>query len=79
MPEILNTLAVSFPHNRLLCSPTQNLLTQFILDCSSLNPPSDIRISSSHLCSNSIIKLCSSLMYALHKDRTRQLKSLGLI
>ena len=79
MPDILNTLAASFPHNRLLCSPTHSLLTQFILDCSSLNLPSDIRIPTSHQSVTSITKLCSSLIYAIHKDRTRQLKTLGLI
>ena len=76
LPDLLNT---SFPHNRLLCSPTQNLLTQFVLDCSSLNLPSDIRIPTSHQSFTSITKLCSSLIFALHKDRTRQLKNLGLL
>ena len=79
MPEILITLTANFPQNRLLYSPTQNTLTQFVLDCSSLNLPSDIRIPPSHPDFYSITKLCSSLVFALHKDRTRQLKSLGLI
>jgi hypothetical protein len=79
IPEILNTVATSFPQNKILFSPNHNLLTQFILDCSSLNLSVDIRIPTNHQSFISITKLCSSLIHALHKDRTRQLRNLGLL
>ena len=34
LPDLLNTVAKSLPDNKLLCSPTHEVLTQFILDCS---------------------------------------------
>lgn len=79
LPEVLNTVAASFPQNRILSSPNHSLLTQFILDCSSLNLPVGIRIPPNHKSFISITKLCSSLIYAIHKDRTRQLRIHGLL
>ena len=46
MPELLNTVAKFHKQNRLLSTPSHPLLTQFILDCSSLNLPVDTRVPS---------------------------------
>ena len=42
MPELLNIVAHSFPSNQLLKNTSHDLLTQFILDCSSINLSVDI-------------------------------------
>ena len=79
MPVLINTVAQYFPSNGLLSTPNHGSLTQFILDCSSLNLPTNIRIHPSHQGFTSITKECSNLVYALHQDRTRQMKALGLL
>ena len=78
LPELLNTISKYNSSNRILSSPTpDSLLTQFILDCSSLNLPGDMRIPSNHPGFTDITRLCSCLIYAVHKSRTRQLKTMG--
>ena len=79
MPDLLNTLASLIPNNRLLSGITNDLLTQFILDCTSLNLPVDVRVPHNHPGFNSIARQCSSLIYAIHKDRSRQMKAMGLL
>ena len=79
MPDLLNILADFIPHNRLLISPAHDLLTQFILDCSSLNLPVDIRVPPNHPGFTSITRKCSSINYAIHKERSRQMKAMGLL
>ena len=79
LPEILNTLATHNPTNRLLSGTSHMVLTQFILDCSSLNLPADTRIPQNNPSFTTITKLCSNLICALHKERTRQLKAQGLL
>ena len=76
MPELFNIVAVYFPNNRILSSPNHNILTQFILDCSSLNLPVDTCVPLIHNGFISITKECSYLIYAIHQDRTRQMKRL---
>ena len=79
LPELLNTVANFYEGNKILSSPSHDLLTQFILDCSSLNLPPTIRVHPSHLRFTKITMQCSSLIYAIHRDRTRQLKAMGLL
>ena len=79
MPTLLNTVSDHYPRNRLLVSVSHEILTQFILDCSSLNLPNDVRIHPNHPGYLSISQQCSNLVYGIHKDRTRQLKALGLL
>ena len=79
LPDLLNLVADTMPNNRLPSNSTHDLLTQFILDCSSLNLPADIRVPPSHPGHRSVAKQCSSMAYALHMDRTRQMKALGLL
>ena len=77
MPELLNTVSHFYQHNGVLNSTSKALLTQFILDCSSLNLPTDTRVPPEHHGFTDIARQCSMLIYAIHRERTRQLKALG--
>ena len=79
IPDLLNILASHVPNNSLLSGFTHELLTQFILDCTSLNLPVNVRVPPSHPGFNMIARQCSSLVYAIHKDRSRQMKAMGLL
>ena len=79
LPTLLNIILHFSPNNSILDTPTPKLLTQFILDCSSLNLPPDTRIPPDHPGFTEIVRQCSIIINALHKDRTRQLKAMGLL
>ena len=79
LPEVLNSVSLYFPNSKLLCNATHDVLTQFILDCSSLNLPSDIRIPNNHPGFTQITRQCSLMIYGIHRTRTKQLKVLGLL
>ena len=73
IPELLNTISQLQPSNAILVYPSHTHLTQLILDPTSLNLPMSIRISSDHPALPSVLAVCRTLCFALHKDRTRQL------
>ena len=75
-PELLNTISMHFPNNTILQYPNHTHLTQLILDPTSLNLPMTIRISPDHPALPLVLSMCRTLCHAIHKDRTRQLKSL---
>ena len=75
LPDLLNTIASYFPSNAILTYPNHTHLTQFILDPTSLNLPISIRINPSHYALTQVLSVCRNVCYAIHKDRTRQLKS----
>ena len=77
LPDLLNLVASYDPDHGLLSGPTYNTLTQFILDSTSLNLPANCRISPRHPLYSHIARHCSDITYAIHKDRTRQLKTMG--
>ena len=77
LPELLNIISTYFPNNDILVHPNNTNLTQLILDPSSLNLPMTIRISPSHPALLQVLTVCRNLCFAIHKDRTRQLKYLG--
>ena len=77
--QLLNTVATFFPQNEILDNPNHATLTQFILDCTSLNLPNTIRVSSNHPNLVHLLASCSDLCYAIHKDRLRQLRSCSYI
>ena len=77
LPTLLNIVMHHSPNNSILDRPSNKLLTQFILDCSSLNLPSDTRIPHDHPGFIDIVRQCSIMINAIHKDRTRQLRALG--
>ena len=75
---LMNTIA--YPCDLILnMNQSPKVLTQFILDCSSLNLPNDVRISPDHPSFTDITRQCSYYVYAVHKHRIRELKSLGLL
>ena len=79
LPEALNTVAKYFPTSKILTNTNTDILTQFLLDCSSLNLANDIRIPNNHPNFTEITRQCSIMINGIHKDRTRQLKDLGLL
>ena len=76
---LLNTVSYYSENNGVLNSTSNNLLTQFMLDCTSLNLPTNTRIPSNYPGFTDITRQCSLTISAIHRDRTRQLKTLGLI
>ena len=79
LPNLLNAVAQYYPYNTLLISPATDQLLQFILDCTSLNLTPDTRIDSNNPGFTSITRLCSDFIFAIHRDRTKQMKALGLL
>ena len=79
LPELLNTVAKYFPTCNLLCNTTHDILTQFILDCSSLNLAPDTRIPSNHPNFTCITRQCSIMINSIHRHRTKLLKELGIL
>ena len=64
LPELLNTVVKSFPNSKLLHGISHDHLTQFILDCSSLNLPVDIHVPHTHPHFMNITRQCSTLTFA---------------
>ena len=79
IPDLLNTVAHYIPDNLLLSTPTHQQFTQFLLDCTSLNLPTNLRIPSNHPGFLDITRQCSKMIFAIHRHRMKQLSSLGCI
>ena len=77
MPDLLNVISLYFPTNDILAHPNHTHMTQLILDPTSLNLPQTIRFSSDHPAVQQVRAVCRNICFAIHKDRTRQLKCLG--
>ena len=75
LPDLLNTIASHFPNNTILEYPNHTHLTQLILDPTSLNLPMSIRIHPAHHALSPVLTACRNVCYAIHNDRTRQLKN----
>ena len=79
-PDLLNTIAQYFPENLLLTNNTSDhIKTQFILDCTSMNLENGYRLDICNPDIAHIVRVTRQVCYGIHKDRTRQLKVLGLI
>ena len=76
LPDLYNLLSQFHPENSLLSQIDNQTLTQFLLDCTSLNLPNEIRLTSAHAGFKLIAEKCSWVIYSLRKERTRQLSSL---
>ena len=76
LSDLLNEISLQFPNNKILEQPNHLPLTQLILDPTSLNLPMSIRISPDHPALTIVLKVCRSLCFTVHKDRTRHLKKL---
>ena len=79
-PELLNTVAVFFPDNKILDkSVDPDTATQFILDCTSLNLPNDLRISNNAPGVKEIFVVARQYCYAIHSERLAKLTSLKIV
>ena len=76
IPELLNTIQQHFPTNGILVHQNHSHLAQLILDPTSLNLPINMRISPDHPALSPALAVCRKLCFAIHKDRTNQLKKL---
>ena len=73
-PELLNVLAEVQPNSLILEEPHSPHLTQFILDCSSINLPEGYRIPAHNPGISSIFALSRDWCTAVSNERTWQLK-----
>ena len=77
-PELLNTVAQVQPMcNILRYHPPPSILTQFILDCSSLNLPDSIRIPAHNPGISSIYKISRDWSFGISCERSRLLKAMA--
>ena len=79
LATLLNTVAYHCKNNSILNNPSHTELTQFMLDCSSLNLPGDMRVPPNYPGFTNITKQCSITINAIHSDRKQKLKALGLV
>ena len=77
-PDLLNIISQYFPNNNILVNTNHSHLTQLILDPTSINLPLSVRISPDHPDLTKVLSVCPNLCFAIDKDRTSQLKSLGI-
>ena len=77
LPDLLNIVAKITPRNGILQGQSHQLLTQFIVDPTSLNLPRDIQIQPTQSNLSDLLASCSNFCFSVHKDRVRQLKNLG--
>ena len=77
--DLLNTVLWYFPDNQILQQQDHQTLTQFILDCSSPNLSNLTRINPCHPDIKHIVRSSREFCFAIHKERVRQLKTLGLM
>ena len=77
--DLLSTVNQFFPNNKILQQKDHKTITQFILDCSSPNLPNSIRINPSHPDITAIVRTTRDVCFAIHTERIRKLKAIGLI
>ena len=79
LPELLNTVSQVQPMcGILLCNPPPAILTQFILDCTSLNLPSSYRVPTHNPDVFKICKISRDWCFAINSERSRLLKQLHI-
>ena len=79
LATLFNTIAYHSSNSGILDNPSPNLLTQFMLDCTSLNLPTDMCIAPNYPGFIDIARECSMTINAIHRDRRRKLNALGLL
>ena len=76
-PELVNAVVQVHPMSAiLLYHPPPCILTQFILDCTSLNLPDSVRVPSHNPEISKICKVSRDWCYAVSSERSRLLKTL---
>ena len=74
LPELLNVVCRVQPASQILSNHSQHL-TQFILDCTSLNLPSAYRVPTHNPEVSQVFKISRDWCYAVAKERARLLKA----
>ena len=73
LPELYNTVSQVQPSCAILSLQTEHL-TQFILDCSSMNLPNNFRVPTHNPRISEIFKVSRDWCYAIGRERQRLLK-----
>ena len=77
VPDLMNTVAQVQPTCELLqCQPSPSILTQFLLDCTSINLPDSFRVPAHNPDISAIYTVSRNWTYAISSERSRQLKLL---
>ena len=76
-PDLINTVASVQPSCKLLVTHTPAILTQFILDCTSINLDNNFRIPAHNPNVHKIFTLARDWCYAVSNARTKQLTLLA--
>ena len=74
MPDLLNTIFECYPANTILSGCDAGTMTQFILDCTSLNLPNSMRFNINDPNTVKIFNITRDLCFAAHSSRVRGLK-----
>ena len=75
LPDLLNTVAYIQPNSEILQTPSASQLTQFVLDCSSINLDSNLRIPAHNPGVSAVYKLSRDWCYSVGNMRAKLLKS----
>ena len=77
MPDLFNTVSMVQPMSHLLLqNPTTSILTQFLLDCTSLNLPNSVRVPMHNPQISEIFRISRHWCYAISSERSRRLQLL---
>ena len=79
LPELLNVVKDIAPNCRILADPHSEHLTQFLLDCTSLNLPNGYRLSPENKDILKVFKISRDWCYTLIKERASQIKALQIV
>ena len=75
-PELVNTVQNVEPTCNIRNFATDEMLTQFIIDPSSMNLPNNYRISTQHPRLHEVYSICRDWCFAIFSERTKMLKNL---
>ena len=76
-PELMNMVAKVQPMSKILqYLPPASILAQFVLDCTSVNLPEDIRIPVHNPGVSTVNGVCRDWCYAVASERSRLLRAL---
>ena len=71
LPELLNTVAAVQPTTKIPVNPSASLLTQLIVDCTSINLQNSVRVPSNNPRVSEIFDVARDWCFAIHNERTR--------
>ena len=77
-PDLLNTVLQVQPTSKILENPSSEQLTQFILDCTSLNLNDSLRVPSHNPNHTEIFQVARDWCFAISNERMRLIRNLKL-